>query len=508
MADDSEKTVADAMKSPDETGYSSSSEPPAVSSKTARSLEMLALEKEDNKALKVFFDEVRTHGDESENVDHLWPGVVLNGRYVVGNVVGRGAAGVTYAGFDKMLATKIAIKEWFPSGLASRSAETASLYSPSPDLHKAFQKGLRLFLQEAEKIARFTANPCIVSVSDFFEENETGYMVMDYVEGNFLTDEIRECGGKLPVPSAMNIILSILDALSELHSVNLFHLDVSPKNIILIGSQTPVLIDFGGPRRSACETENRGAVPDTAKIGPWSDVYACGAVLYEMITGTAPPPAVRRAEKILEDGRDSLVPPNEIPGVNLTETVNNAILKSLAVNREDRFQTAGEFKNALEGKAFESVPKAERKKGLWKRPAFALLLAILGAGAYQQLWIPSSKDTQTKPPNSAMEKKQAHDKKDIPKAPDVKPDPIRPPATARPEPVVEYGVVNIFTRPSVTMYIDGKPMGNTPKAGLTLPAGMAKFRFVSESEGIDVERTIQIKAGDNNKVVLDFTGDN
>ncbi len=330
---------------------------------------------------------------------YLKPRTLLKNQYIIGKYLGQGGFGITYIGVDQWLQKRVAIKEYLPSALATRDFHTLSII-PVKRQEDAFQKGLHLFIQEARHLAKFN-HPNIVKVINFFEENQTGYMVMEYLEGDSPEHILTQAGGRLPVANALAIIWPILDALSEIHAHYLYHCDISVQNIRILTTGVPILIDFGAARhrvgeesRSLALVLKHGYSPleqysGRGKIGPWTDIYACGALLYLLITGTLPPAATDRF------GEDSLISPATMLGVDLPDYLNCAIMKALAIKLEERFQTVAEFKAALSGKVITLVATTDVE--LTSRPfrqhnqrltillvVTLLLIALTGIGFY---WI-------------------------------------------------------------------------------------------------------------------------
>lgn len=298
--------------------------------------------------------------DESATETHrlrIRPRTILRDQYLIGRVLGQGGFGITYLGLDLLLHKKVAIKEFLPSMLATRGEDKTSVVPFSGSQEQFFKQGLQSFIGEARSVAHFSRNVNIVNVNNYFEANNTGYMVMDYLEGMPLSGLIVKRGA-LPVREVFLIFFPILDALSEVHKMGIYHRDISPQNIIITTDNTPVLIDFGAARQIVGEQSysldvvlKHGYSPleqytSRGKIGPWSDVYACGATLYYMITGKVPPPSVDRVDK------DELVQPSQIEGLRLTEEMDDALLTSLAVRSGDRYQSVAELKSALINKGY------------------------------------------------------------------------------------------------------------------------------------------------------------
>lgn len=301
--------------------------------------------------------------DERQQKSHplyLQPRTLLKNQYLIGKPLGQGGFGITYVGLDKWLQKKVAIKEYLPSALATRDFLTSAIV-PVKKQEDAFKKGLQLFIHEARHLAKFD-HPNIVRVINFFEENQTGYMVMEYLEGDSPEAILTQTGGRLPVTQALAIILPILDALAEVHAQHLYHCDISAQNLRILTTGVPILIDFGAARhvigeqsRSLTVVLKHGYSPleqysGKGKIGPWTDVYACSALLYLMITGNLPPAATDRF------GEDALIAPINLPDIDISNTLNNAIMRALGIKSEERFQTVQEFKAALEGKLTVTPP--------------------------------------------------------------------------------------------------------------------------------------------------------
>ena len=273
-----------------------------------------------------------------------------NGQYLVGKVLGKpGGFGITYLAFDTKLETKVAIKEYLPRDLAGRDGDRATISAHSADDAEHFRYGLTQFLQEARTLARFDhAN--IVRVRNFFEENGTGYLVMDYYDGITLADYLaQQPQGKLPEQTAVDILMPILDGLREVHAKNFLHRDIKPQNIYLTTGGRAILLDFGAARQAMSERSrslsvvlSEGYAPyeqyhRRGEQGPWTDIYASAAVLYHMVAGEAPPPATERMSK------DEL----NIEALGVSALLANALLAGLAVNHQNRPQTMADFQSLL-----------------------------------------------------------------------------------------------------------------------------------------------------------------
>jgi formylglycine-generating enzyme required for sulfatase activity/predicted Ser/Thr protein kinase len=303
-----------------------------------------------------------------QNPLYLKPRTLLNQRYLIGTVIGHGGFGITYMSWDCKLERKIAIKEFLPTALATRTSETSDgktkyTVTAISEQAEAFKIGLKKFLKEAKILASFTHDN-IVRVIDYFENYETGYIVMEYVGQEDLSQFIkRQSEKRLTVAQALEIFLPILNALKVIHANGIYHQDISLQNIRIVDGNKPVLIDFGAARyivgemsQSVEKVFKPGYSPleqitTRGNIGPWTDIYACGAMFYAMIVGKLPPQSIDRLDQ------DDLIPPNQ--QIEISPALNDAVLKALSVRIGDRFQTAEEFETAL-----KNPPKAKKKKRL------------------------------------------------------------------------------------------------------------------------------------------------
>jgi len=310
-------------------------------------------EKADSGALKCP-DCGYVEGTEATSPLFLPPRTILEGKYLIGRVLGQGGFGITYLAWDANLNVKLAIKEYFPQDLASRAAGHSQVSAYSGSMGSQYEYGLDKFLQEARTLAQFEGHPNIVSVRDYFKANGTAYFVMSYVEGITLKDHLENAGGTLPIDQALGVIMPVMDALKEVHAVNVLHRDISPDNIFINRRGQVILIDFGAARQAIGEKGRSlsiilkpGYAPEEqyrskGEQGPWTDIYAMAATVYHLITGQQPPEALER----LVD--DNMTPPSQL-GLTLQENEEQALIKALAVRAQDRFQTVHEFQAALMG---------------------------------------------------------------------------------------------------------------------------------------------------------------
>lgn len=276
---------------------------------------------------------------------HLKPGSILNNKYLVGKVLGEGGFGITYVGRDLMLDMKVAIKEYYPRGVATRSNTVSTSISLIDwSFSNSFNKGRDQFITEARTIAKMDKESAVVTVRDFFEENNSGYIVMEFVEGEDLRSVIQKTQKPMDSEELLPLLEPVFSALGELHAIGLIHRDISPDNIMIENGRAR-LIDFGCARElDAAENADAALKHSFSPIeqyenhdmGPWTDVYAMAATIYYCLTGQLLPKATERVVN------DSLVPPTKC-GAKLKPKQERALMKALSFRREDRYQTMEQF---------------------------------------------------------------------------------------------------------------------------------------------------------------------
>lgn len=286
-------------------------------------------------------------------------GTVLGGQYLIDRVLGQGGFGITYRATDHKTGNYVAVKEYFPDAMATRTQTTVVPFAG--ERMESFSYGKTCFLQEAETLAKFIGNENIVRIHTYFEENGTAYFIMDYVEGISFDEYIKNKGGKISYGEAETILLPVIDALAAVHSKGIVHRDVTPDNIYITNDGKVKLLDFGAARyslgdksRSLDVVLKHGFAPKEqytrrGKQGAFTDVYTVGATFYFAITGKRPPDSIDRLEE------DELIPPSS-RGAVLPREKEEAILMAMNVQPQDRFQTMVAFRCALMQADAEPMP--------------------------------------------------------------------------------------------------------------------------------------------------------
>ena len=290
-------------------------------------------------------------GTPPKEAYHLPPETILNGRYIVGRVLGFGGFGVTYIGWDCVLEHKVAIKEYLPSDFSTRVPGETAVSVYDGEMGEQFEAGLHSFIDEAHRLAQFNHENGIVHIYDAFAENNTAYIIMEYLDGETLRDLLQR-EKKIPYQQAIEYMLPVLRALESVHQAGIIHRDIAPDNIFLTKDGNVKLIDFGASRyattlhsKSLSVILKQGYAPEEqyrsrGEQGPYSDVYACCATLYRAITGIVPEDALERK------ANDTLKPPSKL-GVDIPESVENVILNGMNVHAQNRIQKAKELADLL-----------------------------------------------------------------------------------------------------------------------------------------------------------------
>lgn len=293
----------------------------------------------------------------------LAPGTILEERYLVGSAIGQGGFGITYIGRDLRLNMRIAIKEYYPNGYANRNVQASSNITISNKNQVEFiEEGKCRFLNEARTLAEFHEEPGVVDVRDFFEANNTAYIIMEYLEGNDLRLLLKE--KIFSADEIFDLMQPIMNTLEKIHVKNMIHRDISPDNIMLLKDGTLKLMDFGAARivdysdqKSVSVVLKSGYAPEEqyrpkGEQGPWTDIYALCATIYRCITGVTPDDSLQRVYA------DELKWPSEL-GIAIGVNQEAALKKGLAIKQQDRFQSISELKQMLGYDEIREVQEVE-----------------------------------------------------------------------------------------------------------------------------------------------------
>ena len=345
--------------------------------------------------------------DDQERLDALPRGATLGG-YTIEDVLGHGGFGIVYRARHNELGNIVAIKEYLPAELAVR--EGAAVHPRSAACRDGYEDGLRRFREEARALIEFQAHPSIVSCRDFFRENGTAYLVMEHEEGLPLSKLLRrrEASGR-PFDEAdlPAVMVPLLEGLQRLHEAEMLHRDIKPGNILVRRSdERPVLIDFGAAKQAAAEhsksmapyTEGYAALEQVGEgeLGPWTDLYAAGAVMWRIVAGGNPPweppnpvKVEKRANAVVRGEADPMPSARKLGAGRFSPGVLEAIDRCLKLNEKERVRGCGELLKLLRGAetvqkapvaaAPKATPQARRGERLFK--ALAAAGIVLAAAA-------------------------------------------------------------------------------------------------------------------------------
>ncbi|MEY8431754.1 serine/threonine-protein kinase [Lachnospiraceae bacterium 48-42] len=292
---------------------------------------------------------------------------IVNGKYLIGRVIGIGGFGITYIGWDFYQSKKVCIKEYFPRAVAARnthadtyseqisvSVQYSMMYTKNPSrAQHAYVEGLKTYIEEAKTLSRFYLMPGIVSVRDFFYGNNTAYIVMEYIDGIDMKRYAKARGGRLSPGELFPILRDVLKALDEVNRAGIIHRDISPDNIMLTRDYKAKLIDFGAARDFAVRNGpvllKHGYAPieqyyRDGKQGPWTDVYSMCASIYYLLTGVRIPDAGERQKQDTLQGLQAM-------GVPVSEEQDRAVMKGLHIEAEERYPAVAALYRDLYGEA-------------------------------------------------------------------------------------------------------------------------------------------------------------
>jgi len=280
--------------------------------------------------------------------------------YEVVRAIGAGGFGITYEGFNPITERRVAIKEFFPRGIASRDDATRIAYSKQDDEVVAW--ALKRFSESANRLAKLK-HPHIIEVLNYVTENGTGYMVMEHVEGHTLGDWLKARTAPLVLADLGPIFDPIFDALEYVHAQGLIHRDVAPDNIMIRADGRPVLIDFGALKLIANQAQTKGSpksfgvvkanysppeqTDESGSTDPRMDIYSLAATIYRVIAGQPPMDADKRKTDTALKGQDSYVPLAQAAQIEVPPQFAATIDAALSLRPKERPATIAEFRSKL-----------------------------------------------------------------------------------------------------------------------------------------------------------------
>ncbi len=305
-----------------------------------------------------------------ENSHSLAPGTVLR-TYTIDKTLNMGGFGIVYLAVDQASNQLVVIKEYLPTKIAWRDPN-GQVQLVKPEYTERFNEGRKLFMHEHNAVKRLN-HPAIVRALDFFEANNTLYMVMDFAPGENLQQVVAKRNGHLSEQFLLTVFPALLDGLRQVHNANMLHLDIKPGNIHIRPGGSPVLLDFGAVHRTDMSRQFQpksvitpGFSPieqyeHKGYIGPWTDIYAIGATMRACIEGTSPPDAKQRREK------DTMRPAAVAFKRKYSPELLNAIDWSMEIDPTLRPQKIDQLYEALNECLLNSTDTDEKPGGMFGR---------------------------------------------------------------------------------------------------------------------------------------------
>lgn len=294
---------------------------------------------------------------------HLQVGTTLHGKqtYILGASLGQGGFGITYIALKVETMERVAVKEYFPTYWCQRGEDDKTVQA-KPGNDREYQRGMRKFYQEAQNIYRFRDLDTVVNIQEFFQQNGTCYIVMEYLDGENLKNLVERTGRLAPA-QLFKKLEPIMQDLEKMHRGNppVLHRDIAPDNIMMLKSGGVALLDFGSAR--SCQTDDKGMTkfikPGYSPVeqyfkegsqGPYSDIYSLAATIYFALTEKTPPDATNRQSTVLMNHEADPLEPLGRYGVVLKPGQEQALMDALKLDSKTRTQTVEELRNALCGK--------------------------------------------------------------------------------------------------------------------------------------------------------------
>lgn len=296
-------------------------------------------------------------------MQHLQPNTTLQGgKYRIERVLGQGGFGNTYVGYYTEFEETVAIKEFFMKGVTERNANSTTVSVSNSENVDSFLQQKEKFKKEARRLRQLD-NPHIVKVHDLFEENGTAYYVMDYVDGENLSERLKRTSQPMSEEEVNEILPQILDALKTVHDAGIWHLDLKPANIMVDKGGQVKLIDFGASKQM--DTQKGGATSSTAisytngfapreqmeqnydKFGPWTDIYALGATLYNLLTNQRPPLPTDIDDDISEDKHVAL------PMLGVSDKMKQFVIHLLSTSIKQRPTSVAALEKTIEDDKYQ-----------------------------------------------------------------------------------------------------------------------------------------------------------
>ena len=295
-------------------------------------------------------------------------------EYQIGACIGRGGFASTYIALDLALRQRVAVKEFFPPRCARRLPDRRTV-EPRPDGEAVYNTGRGQFLKEAKMLSSLEGIPFVVQGLAYLEQNNTAYLVMEYLDGTPLSHMVQKEGRVcIPAGELLPRLKPLMEDISKLHDMKIIHRDIKPDNVMWLKDGTLKLMDFGAARTvkdsgSLTGFYSPGYTPAEQQTssgvqGPWTDVYSFSATVYCCLTGRKPPEVIDRLAARKDGAPDPLVPPGRL-GADLTPEQESALMRGMALEAKDRPQDMRELARGLYPIKLQPLPS--KKESFWRR---------------------------------------------------------------------------------------------------------------------------------------------
>lgn len=311
--------------------------------------------------------------------ESLERGTYLQQRYCVEKVLGKGGFGITYLVSDEKTGQHVVVKEYFPMHLVMREKGVKEISVMDPDKEKDYQIGMEKFLAEARTMSSLASVPEIVKVLNYFQENHGAYLVMEYVQGTSLCKYLERMDELPSFETVREMLLPVIRALGAVHKKGMIHRDLTPDNLLVKEDGNIKIIDFGSAREYVEDEKTKTVLVKSGyapleqyskkeKQGPWTDVYALCATMYEMLTGAVPQDALKRMED------DELYAPS-LYGAEISPEEEAVLMKGLALDYRNRYASMKELESALFPQKEAEIQEKRKKSRVGIAVASVIVIA-------------------------------------------------------------------------------------------------------------------------------------
>ena len=455
------------------------------------------------------------YDERTRNQIHQLPaGTILRGQYLIGRVLGQGGFGITYLAWDLNLDMPVAIKEYFPTGLVTRDVSTnTGVTSYEGDDSLSYEESKKRFLREGKALAKFNDLNNIVRIYSLFPENNTAYLVMEYLKGRTL-QQYLDTQGALSFPQAVALLAPLMEDLQTIHESGIIHRDISPDNIMVMPDGSARLLDFGTVRQVENFDQNAALSKSTEAIlkqgfapieqynsrgslGPWTDVYALCATICYCLNRKIPQIA---PDRVYADAPEQFI--NILP---IGEPQKKVLRNGMALRPQERTKDVSQLLRQLRA----SLPPAERKpapaspKAPGRKPKKAIWLILPMAGILALALCLTLLQSPEKPQTAVPETVEVSEQTEI------APAAVLPETTPSAEPETSAAASLSETTPAGWAPAEDRLLKRPDDSGLAFESTVAKSSVTSIEFQDTLENapshTVDVSQSGNGKVLLWLT---